>query len=460
MTAAFTHLDPGTPERVWAEELSGRTLAPLDIDPDLLVVVAAHPDDETLGAAGLMARAACNGARVVVVVVTDGEASHPDSPTRTPDELARIRRIETERAVGLVAPGADVRFLGLADGCLDECAAELRERLGALLDDVSAASAREVLLASPWSGDRHRDHRIASELTREVAARRGFPHVEYPVWAWHWGRPVDLPWERVVALQLTDAEREAKRRALACHVSQIEALSAQAGDEVMLHAGMREHFERDVEVFLLDRDEEEHRPSLDAQWFEDFYHRNGDDPWHFETRWYEERKRALTLAILPTRDVGAVLEVGCATGLLTAALAARADRVVAIDAAAAAVRQASSRLADEPHVSVVQGAVPSDWPAGRFDTIVLSEVGYYLSASDLRRTLALVEESLTERGCLVACHWRHLVAAYPQTGDEVHRALRSVAGWETLGIHEERDFVLEAFVRRPARSVAEVEGLA
>ena len=63
-------------------------------------------------------------------------------------------------------------------------------------------------------------------------------------------------------------------------------------------------------------------------------------------------------------------------------------------------------------------------------------------------------------GRIVACHWRHPVPEYPQSGDEVHDALRAVAAWETTSLHLERDFVLEVFARRPARSVAEREGLA
>ena len=90
---------------------------------------------------------------------------------------------------------------------------------------------------------------------------------------------------------------------------------------------------------------------------------------------------------------------------------------------------------------------------------MLSEVGYYLSPADLARTIHLIEDCLTDDGCLVACHWRHPVAEYPQTGDDVHAALRASTTWETTVRHEEKDFILEVFSRTPARSVAEREGL-
>ncbi len=106
-----------------------------------------------------------------------------------------------------------------------------------------------------------------------------------------------------------------------------------------------------------------------------------------------------------------------------------------------------------------RAAVPGEWPEGTFETIVLSEVGYYLSTADLQRTIDLIDAALPATGQLVACHWRHPVAEYPLSGDDVHRALRSVAGWQRLAVHEEEDFVLEVFAPRPALSVARREGL-
>lgn len=459
MSGGFSHLDPGTPEARWQDALDGRSMSDLDADLDFLVIVAAHPDDETLGAAGLMARAARSGIPIAVVVASDGERSHPASPTHTPEELARLRRIETVHAVSLVAPEADVRFLGLPDGELDAHSAELSASLALVVDGPDAAAAGRMLVAAPWSGDGHRDHRVVAEVCAAVCAGRGIRHVGYPVWVWHWGSTEDLPWPRARALRLDRDEADGKRRAIACHTTQIEPLSAQQGDEALLHAGMRSHFERDVEIFLVEREDGESSTGLDAAWFDAFYDRNGDDPWGFETRWYEERKRGILLASLPERQLGRVLEVGCSTGVLTAELAERADAVVAMDPAEVAVSRARERIGDDPRVTVLRGTAPDDWPEGEFDTIVLSEVGYYLSPSDLNRLLHRVRRSLSDRGCVVACHWRHPVAEYPQTGDDVHDALHELIEWQTLVTHRERDFVLDIFAPHSAMSVAEREGL-
>jgi hypothetical protein len=59
----------------------------------------------------------------------------------------------------------------------------------------------------------------------------------------------------------------------------------------------------------------------------------------------------------------------------------------------------------------------------------------------------------------MACHWRHEVADYPQSGDAVHEAIAERDLLDRAARHEERDFVLEVFTRGPAPSVAEREGL-
>ncbi len=453
---SFTHLEPGTAESEWQNDGRLSDAPELDTAVARLVVVAAHPDDETLGAGGLMARVSRDGGAVSVIVATNGEGSHPASTTHSTARLAAMRREEVLGAVRAVAPGAEVHFLALPDSGLREQRDELRIGLAQILGSLPHGSvgvgADATLVAAPWAGDGHRDHRIVAEVVGELCAERGIRHIGYPIWLWHWGDGHAVPWDASEALTLTEAERAAKRSAVAHHRTQVEALSPRPGDEAVLHDGMRAHFDRPREIFLR---ESSAAASLPARYFDDFYGRH-DDPWGFESRWYEKRKREILMASLPLRRLGRTLEVGCATGLVTAELARRAETVTAIDAAHAAIHSARRRVPDD-NVRFIIGEVPVDWPTGGFDTIVLSEVGYYLSIADLDRLIDLVEGCA--EGCVVACHWRHPVADYPQTGDAVHRALRSMPGWDTTVLHRERDFVLEVFERVPTRSVAEREGL-
>lgn len=200
------------------------------------------------------------------------------------------------------------------------------------------------------------------------------------------------------------------------------------------------------------------RPSLPADYFEEFY-RGGADPWGFQDRWYERRKRAMTLASLPRERFRSAFEPGCSIGVLTAELAARCDTLLATDVAERPLDAARLRLQGMPGVRLERRAVPADWPTGSFDLVVLSEVGYYCSASDLRRLVDLAAGALTDDGVLLACHWRHDVPDYPLGGDEVHAALRSHPALAVLVTHLEEDFVLEVLVPAPAISVARADGL-
>ena len=194
--------------------------------------------------------------------------------------------------------------------------------------------------------------------------------------------------------------------------------------------------------------------TLPAAYFDQLYAAD-DDPWGFGTRWYERRKYALTLAVLPEPHVPAILEVGCSVGVLTAQLAARCDRLVAVDASARALEQARRRA--PASVEFHLGSVPAFWPAGTYDVVVLSEVGYYLDPDDLSALLDLSTADLAPGGVVLACHWRHPAPDYPQTGDAVHEAMSD--RWPRLSRIEEEDFLLDVFQPSGARSVAHRTGL-
>jgi SAM-dependent methyltransferase len=195
--------------------------------------------------------------------------------------------------------------------------------------------------------------------------------------------------------------------------------------------------------------------TLGEPYFDDLY-RHHPDPWGFRTRWYETRKRQATMAALPDRHYPSVFEPGCSTGLLTRLLAARSDRVLAMDISAAALQHAHTNVPD--HVQLRKGAVPHDWPAGRFDLVVLSELGYYLDEKDCQQLARL---AATSAGDLIAVHWRHPVEDYPLTGDHVHHILEHTAAEHRLTRichHVEADFRLAVW-SRDRRSVAARTGL-
>lgn len=200
--------------------------------------------------------------------------------------------------------------------------------------------------------------------------------------------------------------------------------------------------------------------TLPARYFEGIYAAS-EDPWGFRDRWYEQRKRAIAVASLPHRRYARAFEAGCSIGLLTTTLADRCDRLLAADINESAVERAAREVACHPHVQVERRTLPTEWPGQEpFDLVVLSEVGYYLDAVDLPVLLDRAVGSLAPGGVLLACHWRHTVADYPQSGDDVHRTIDGRPELNLAVHHEETDFLLDVFTRGQQPTVAQREGLA
>lgn len=447
---SFDHREPGTDPADWTTFLDGLSPAPMSLNGvGTVVVVAPHPDDETLGAGGLIATAADLGIPVHVVLVTHGEGSHPDSPTTSPDRLRTIRAPEFRTALGILHPTASATLLDVPDGGLREHADVLRAALTERLERVDGP----VLVVAPWHGDGHRDHRIAGEVAAEVVSLiPGTQLLEYPVWAWHWDDPdaPAAPWDRARSVTLTAGVLDRKRAALVAYPSQTRALSPAAGDEAIIDDRHAAHHLRPVEWFFAPPTSRS-RESFDA------HYARKPEGWDFDGSWYERRKRAVTLAALPRERYRSALELGCATGVLTAAIAERADAVLGTDIAAAPLVQAAVRA---PTAHFVQASLPAEWPAGRWDLVVMSEVGYYLSPADLDATIDRVLASLDDDGVLVACHWRHPDDDAVGSGDAVDARLAERWPRPALVRHVEEDFVLSVMPGPTVTSVARTEGLA
>ena len=470
---SFDAREPGTPAATWAAD---PRLAAVPLDPRLpggdgsLLVLAAHADDETLGAGALVAAAARSGRRVTVVVVTDGTASHPASPTTTTAVMGDVRRREARAALDELGPGIRLVALGVPDGAVREHRAAVRERLAELVEELAP-----TLVVSTWRGDGHRDHRVLGELAAEVAAAADpAPELyEYPVWMWHWATPghPDVPWTQLVGVAVPEEARRAQQDALARYVSQVRPLSGRPGDEAVLRPDFLEHFAGDRELFFRAAAAADASGAAgpgaaagttasDPARFDEAHARR-PDPWGVTTRWYERRKLGLVLGSLPDERYGAVLEIGCSIGVVTRALADRADHVTALDVSPVAVERARERVADQPHVRVDRADASDGLPEGRWDLVVLGEVGYYLEPAALAALLDDVAGALTPTGTVVACHWRHGADDFSQSGDDVHAALAEAAaraGLARVVQHVEADFLLDV-VSRDGRSVAERTGL-
>ncbi|KTT66033.1 methyltransferase [Pseudomonas oryzihabitans] len=197
--------------------------------------------------------------------------------------------------------------------------------------------------------------------------------------------------------------------------------------------------------------------TVSMSYFDTLYADNAD-PWDYRHRWYEARKRDLTLAILPHRRYTRGYEPGCSTGELSRRLAERCDHLLVSDGNTSAVATASARLTDQHHVEVRHLLLPDGWPAGTFDLIVISEIGYYLGEQGLAALLDHAHSALLPGGVLLGCHWRHPIDGCSLTGDQVHERLAALPGLHRLSHLEESDFVLTLWSSDPT-SVARREQL-
>lgn len=197
---------------------------------------------------------------------------------------------------------------------------------------------------------------------------------------------------------------------------------------------------------------------LKRDYFDKMFQGN-DDPWSFQSRWYEQRKRAVTLASLPRRRYTRAFEPGCANGELSAGLALCCDELLCSDGSTRAVELARKRLAGQSNTTVTQAWVPQDWPEGKFDLVVLSELGYFLSPEMLEMFGRKVNQSLARDGTLVACHWRRPIDGCYLNGDDVHERLRGWMDQPHVARWIDEDFVLDVWFG-DGRSVGELEGLA
>ncbi len=141
------------------------------------------------------------------------------------------------------------------------------------------------------------------------------------------------------------------------------------------------------------------------------------DPWQFETSRYERDKYADTLAQLGGRRFGRALELGCSIGVFSRLLAPRCEQLLSLDAAAAAIAAARTRCASLAHVEFRRATLPTDWPEGSFDLIVVSELLYFLSQGDIALLARRCAAAATEAAAILLVNWTGETDT-PTTGDE------------------------------------------
>lgn len=240
----------GTADADWQEWPGLAALPPITAEQLVphgarAVIVAPHPDDELLGCGGLLQLLAEAQREMVLVAVTDGGASHPDSTLWPAERLLETRPRESLQALALLGLAQmPIRRAGLPDGEVSSHAGALRVMLEHLLRPG------DVVFAT-WRLDGHPDHEATGRCAAEAVARCGARLVELPIWGWHWARPGDarLPWQRARRLDLSQAQLARKRLAIASYSSQLEA-DPSTGRPPILPAGALERLLHPYEIYF------------------------------------------------------------------------------------------------------------------------------------------------------------------------------------------------------------------
>lgn len=194
-----------------------------------------------------------------------------------------------------------------------------------------------------------------------------------------------------------------------------------------------------------------------SQYFEAMYEES-DDPWDYANRWYEKRKRQICMSVLPKMSFEHALEIGCANGFLSELLAKRCQKLLCIDANPKAIQLAKQRLENADHVEFKQQRIPNEFPIGSFDLIVVSEILYYLSKSEVTACLEKIKTLLSKEGVVLSCHWRYPIEGFELNGNTVHELLKTELNLHHSFSLSDPDFVLDIWTYHP-ETVAQQEGL-
>ena len=218
------------------------------------LVVAPHPDDESLGCGGTIAQLSTQGYAIHVLFVSDGTMSHPNSPTYPPERLRELRESEAIEAIQILGLSADDgTFMRCRDrqvpGANEPGFQEAVDFVARLIDRLQPST-----LFVPWRRDPHPDHRASWQIVWEAVRQSGVsPRVlEYLIWLWELGDETDMPTidEVKVWRVAIDTVLEQRNHAIAAHRSQVTRLITDDPRAFYLSPDLLTHFDQPRELLL------------------------------------------------------------------------------------------------------------------------------------------------------------------------------------------------------------------
>ncbi len=207
------HLPPPVHWEPWAAALSvPPSPTPVPVG-SRLVVVSAHPDDETIGAGRLLS---LHAGEALAVCLSRGEGCFAGSDV-DPNDLGFARLAEWRSAVAELGGRTHESLEYWPDG-------ELGRHAGAITDFLAEIVRPADVVVATWRHDPHPDHVAVGRAAAAVAESRGVQLVEYPVWAPYWMSPQDVlaTGDKLIPIRTSDSASAARERALRRYSSQLE----------------------------------------------------------------------------------------------------------------------------------------------------------------------------------------------------------------------------------------------
>ena len=241
----------GTSQQLWQNwqglhDLPRVRVADSFPSPQRVCIFAPHPDDEILGCGGLLQQLVANGNAILLVYVTNGTQSHPNSQVYPPQKLNIIRPQESFAALEVlnIAQQVATVALDLTDGEVFSQQAQFKEKLTAIIrpDDI---------LVTPFIHDGHPDHEATGQVVAAFAKQQQLACYQVLIWAWHWAKPADsrIPWHCALSVDLTAEQLQRKTQAIHCFKSQI-SIDASTGNLPILSAQTIARISQPWEVYL------------------------------------------------------------------------------------------------------------------------------------------------------------------------------------------------------------------
>jgi LmbE family N-acetylglucosaminyl deacetylase len=223
------------------------------IDRQRVLIVAPHPDDETLGCGGSISLLCRKGYDVNVLIISDGTGSHPNSQKYPAPILQSIRSQETLTALAIL--GVDrsaITFLNLKDGAIPTVTAPKFHPAKVLCRNYLQVTAPDTIFV-PWRLDPHPDHRATWQLIQAAILSLGMmPQViEYPIWDWDLAQQTTADLRQITGWRLDiESVLVQKTQAIQSYRSQLGQLIDDDPHGFCLSAEMLVNFTRPWEVYF------------------------------------------------------------------------------------------------------------------------------------------------------------------------------------------------------------------